>query len=286
MALGEMVMGVAKTEFSEYFFENNPSFTATDQVVEFTRPLRLLGLAYFTFDRHYADGSRIVLTNHAEWIRFYWESGLYKKAIFENSPAQFSNGHVFWEWLNREPIYSAAALRGIERGVTLTNKYPAHCDFFHFGAINNSSINGDLVLRNMDRLCQFTSIFVHKMKPLIAAAEKDKIFGCLPDSSSGSDLIGNVDFREFNELMIDLVGKRDFSRIYLGEEFDFHYLTRSEIGLLKSLIAGKSCSEISRAGNISVGAIDKRVKSIKEKLGCKTLCHLGFILGRLDLKVI
>lgn len=277
-------MGEEKNQFSATFFENNPSFTATDQVVEFTRPLTLLGLAYFTFDRHYEDGGRIVLTNNAEWIRFYWESGLYQEAVFENSPTQFSNGHIFWEWLNREPIYSAAALRGIDHGVTLTKKYATHCDFFHFGAINNSSISGDFIFRNLDRLRRFVSIFVHKMNPLIVAAEKDRIFAHLPHLSPGFKAVDDIDLSRFDENMIDLIGKRDFSRIYLGKEFDFNYLTRGEMRLLKDLVAGRSCLEVSHATNISVGAIDKRIKSIKEKLGCKTLCHLGFVSGRLDLK--
>lgn len=95
-------MDVAGSEFDTSFFEKNPSFTATDHVIEFTRPLRSLGLGYFTFDRHYNDGGRIVLTNHEQWIRFYWERGLFKSAIFEISPTQFANGHVLWEWLARE----------------------------------------------------------------------------------------------------------------------------------------------------------------------------------------
>ncbi|TAM54246.1 MAG: LuxR family transcriptional regulator [Paraburkholderia sp.] len=279
-------MGSARSEFNESFFERNPSFAATSHVVEFTRPLISLGLGYFTFDRHYLDGSRVALTNHAQWIRFYWESGLFRRAVFENWPLQFSNGHILWNWLSREPIYSAAASHGIDNGVTITKRFQQYCDFFHFGALSNNSISDDIIVKNIEYLRRFVSLFEYKMKPLIRAAARDRIFACVSNGRCGQAAAGKVDIDAFEDGLSDLLGKRDTSRFYLGEEFGHRYLTRGEVILLKELTAGASCSEMSEKLNISNGAIDKHIKNIKEKLGCKTLCHLGFVVGRLDAKVM
>jgi DNA-binding CsgD family transcriptional regulator len=274
-------MDIAQSKFTASFFEKNPSFAATSHVVEFTRPLIALGLSYFTFDRHYYDGGRIVLTNKPGWIRFYWESGLFKKAIFEVAPSQFSNGHIFWEWLNREPIYSAAAMHGIDHGVTLTRRHASHSDFFHFGTANSGAIDSSVVANNIDALHKFASIFEYKMKPLILAAEREKIFASDIDRPCLVEASDNFDLGAFEEKLSDLLGKRDVSRIYLGDEFGHRYLTRGEILLLERLVGGASCAEISERLNISGGAVNKHVKHIKEKLGCKTLCEIGFIVGRL-----
>lgn len=274
---------VVQREFHASFFEKNPSFSATDHVIEVTRPLSFLGFGYFTFDRHYNDGGRIVLTNHAQWIRYYWERGLFKKAIFEVSPSKFTNGHVFWEWLNREPIYSAAAEHGI--GVTLTRRHASYCDFFHFGATNNKIIDGSVIENNIDRLHKFASIFVYKMKSHIFAAEKERIFTGVVDRPSVATNVGETDLNAFERDIGNLLGKRDASRIFLGEEFGHRYLTRGEVLLLEGLATGISCWEIAEKLNISSGAVDKHIKNIKEKLGCKTLCQVGFVVGRLGVKV-
>lgn len=274
-------MNIPRSEFDASFFEKNPSFAATGHVTELTRPLNSLGLGYFTFDRHFHDGGRIALTNHAQWIRFYWEHGLFKKAIFETSPIQFVNGHMLWEWLNREPIYSAAATHGIDHGITLIRRHEGYCDFFHFGAANNKSIDVAIIIDNIERLHKFASIFAYKAKPLILAAEKDKIFTCPADQPRIPTNIGKINVDVFEKGLSKLLGKRDASRTYLGEEFDHRYLTRCEFLLLEGLVTGTSCVEISERLNISSSAVDKHIKNIKEKLRCKSLCQMGFVVGQL-----
>lgn len=278
----ERTMGIEPSQFHTPLFDRNPSFAATNHVIELTRPLAALGLRYFTFDRHYSDGGRISLTNHAQWIKHYWQSGLFKRAIFEQTPTHFSSGYVLWDWLNREPVYSEAALHGINRGITLTKNHESHCDFFHFGATNDISITNEFIISNLTRLHRFAALFEHKMQAIIKNAEKEKIFPRIASDNlytqySSNDVAHNV----FEESLLGLLGKRDASRIYLGEEFDHCHLTRGEAMLIRELSSGVSCSDISKRLNISDDAVNKHIKSIKAKLGVKTLCQLGFIAGQL-----
>lgn len=270
------------SKFNDLFFKSNPSFTATNHIIEFTRPLNLLGLGYFTFDRHYADGGRIALTNHAKWIRHYWESGLFSGAVFEAAPMHFMNGHVLWSWLNREPIYSAAALHGIDHGVTLTKRHERYCDFFHFGSSGGETIENEFIMGNIEYLYRFASIFEHKMKYIIKEAEKDRIFSCEFGDNKLIVCEGDGDRNAFEENLRNCLTKRDASRIYLGEEFDYGHLTRGEIILLSEVASGTSCSDVSKKLNISSDAVNKHIKNIKEKLKCKTLCQVGFVVGQLS----
>jgi hypothetical protein len=104
----------------ESFYKTNPLFTSINIISEFTKPLKVLNMGYFTFDRHYHDNSRISLTNSGDWIKHYWKNKLYEGSIFEKDHLNFSNGHVLWNWLNREPVYSTASLYGIDNGITIT----------------------------------------------------------------------------------------------------------------------------------------------------------------------
>ena len=66
---------------------------------------------------------------------------LYKDAVFEKDAFRFIDGHGFWSWLQREPLYSAAANYGVDKGITPMDKQENYYDFLHFDAINNSLIN-------------------------------------------------------------------------------------------------------------------------------------------------
>src|SRR3990172_10335885 len=127
-------------KLSEEFFQSHVTFTSVPDMVEITKPLAAIGLSYFTFDRTYQDGSHLRLTNAGQWIESYYRTELYKRAIFEKDPRLFSNGFVFWSWLNREPIYSAAAEHNIEHGLTIIEKHDQYADFYHFGTARNNFI--------------------------------------------------------------------------------------------------------------------------------------------------
>ncbi|MGC0153695.1 helix-turn-helix transcriptional regulator [Chromobacterium vaccinii] len=269
---------------SDIFYATNPSFTATDAIIEFTRPLRSLKINYFTFDRHYQDGSRVVLTNAIDWIKHYWRKEMYKLAIFENAPSSFSDGHVFWNWLNREPIYSAAAQFGIDNGVTLIERHDKHCDFYHFGAINDNSVDNEYLMGKMYFLHKFMSLFKYKLQDVIHDASKSRIV--LPDFAQANSQIRGS---ELNHAMLaadfhSLLDRRDVSRIYVGEEFGNAYLTTKELELMRELVKGASCAEASMQLGISSDAVNKHIKNIKDRLNCRSLCQLGFVMGKLSAK--
>ncbi|WP_080940007.1 helix-turn-helix transcriptional regulator [Chromobacterium violaceum] len=270
---------------SDRFYATNASFTATDEVIEFTRPLRSLKISYFTYDRHYADGSRVALTNAPDWIQHYWRREMFKLAVFEKDSDNFTDGYVFWNWLNREPIYSAAAQFGIDNGVTLIERGDGHCDFFHFGSVHDNSVNNDYLAGKMAHLQQFVSLFKYKLYDVIEAACNDRIY--LPESARGklildSDINHDMLVSDFYSLM----DRRDVSRIYLGDADRSAYLTKKEVALMRELVSGASCAEAAVSLDITSDAVNKHIKNIKERLNCRSLCQLGFVIGKLSARNI
>ena len=267
------------------FYKNNPLFTSTGVIVEFSAPLTLLRLDYFTFDRHYCDGSRISLTNAADWIEYYWKAKLYESAIFEKDHLKFRDGHVFWSWLNRDPVYSAASLYGIDGGITISEKHENYCDFFNFGSVNNRSITDDYLVECLPWMHQFTGLFKYRMKDLISDAEKHKF--PVPGIVNQSDCIQHV-ISHANTLVDSqhkYIGQNNFSRIYLGDDFGNSYLTKKEFELVMLLAGGSTTAEAGFKLEISSDTINKHIKNITEKLNCKTLCEVGFSVGKIASRI-
>lgn len=265
-------------------YKTNPTFTSVNEVVEFTRPLKIIGLGYFTFDRHYHDNSRFSLTNSGKWIEHYWRKKLYENAIFEKDTSKFVSGHVFWNWLQREPVYSTAADYGIDHGITFIEKHDNYYDFLYFGALNNDSVDNDYLIDKLFQLNQFISIFKYKMRHLIEVAEKYKIH-VPPDAHSAHAMKNNnLNDRTSNSDLRDLFSKRDVSKIYLGDDHKKTWLTRREFDMMALLTQGFSTSDAAIRLGISNNAINKYIKNIKDKLDCKTLCELGYVTGKLIAK--
>lgn len=55
--------------------------TSSDKVSKICSPLKDLGIPTFRYGRIYHDGSRIILSNHTEVLRFFYEEGYYPQYL-------------------------------------------------------------------------------------------------------------------------------------------------------------------------------------------------------------
>jgi DNA-binding CsgD family transcriptional regulator len=264
------------------FYASHVTFTSVCDLVEITQPLTEMGLSYFTFDRTYQDGSHLRLTNAGAWIESYYRTELYKKAIFEKDPKMFSNGYVFWDWLSREPVYSAAAEHNIEHGLTITEKHAEYTDFFHIGTTRDNPISQEKLLAHIDHLHRFIAYFKQKARHLIQEAEATRVILWTPHQTEINlhDLNSNLSCANITEFL----KSTDVSRIYLGEEFNDTYLTRQEITILQLLTDGSKNTKIAKTLNISERTLESHIKHIKEKFKCDTLFELGYRLGKINVQ--
>jgi DNA-binding CsgD family transcriptional regulator len=268
----------------ENFFQSHVTFTSVPDMVQITKPLTDIGLSYFTFDRTYQDGSHLRLTNAGKWIESYYRTELYKAAVFEKDPRLFSNGFVFWSWLNREPIYSAAAEHDIDHGLTIIEKHEQYADFFHFGTTRDKYIPPEEVINKIEYLYRFVAFFKQKMRCVIVEAENTRI--ALPGPAETKIQLDDLRQQGGIGQLSELFKKTEVTRLYLGEEFDNAYLTKREIAVLGLLKDGKKPVEIAAELELSSRTLETHIKNIKEKFKCSTLFELGFCLGSIGIQNI
>lgn len=266
----------------ENFFRNNITFTSVQDIKKISESLLAdIDISYFTFDRTYKDGSHIRLTNSGEWIESYYRQRLYEAAIFEKDHKLFTMGHVFWSWLNREPVYSAASEHNIDHGLTIIQPHDAYTDFFHFGVPRNNPISPEMLLARLDCLYHFVVYFKEKAQKIISNAENNRIILSVKSVSHIS--LNDVD----NKYAInDILKKPGFTRLYLGSEFDNMYLTKKEVEVLGMLCVGEKTVDIAKKLNSSERTLEYHVKQIKDKFNCHTLFELGFLTAKLNIQHI
>lgn len=270
------------TSLDDAFYRSNITFTSIPDIIKFSEPLAIIGITYFTFDRTYNDGSHIRLTNSGSWIENYYRQELYKVAIFERPPEIFSNGYVLWDWLNREPIYSAAALHNIDHGLTIIESHQKYSDFFHFGTACNKAISPENLISRIDYLKRFILCFKQKMKSIIDTSDKHRIK--LPSLNQNvvqeeclNPNLNSLDLSSF-------INKTEFTRLYLDNGENSIYLTHREIEVLLALKAGERSIQAAKDLAISERTLESHINNIKEKFECKTMFELGYRLGSLSMK--
>jgi len=268
-------MEVAKNYLKKHIF-----LTPTDEIAKLSTPLTNVGLSYFSYDKSYSNGLQLRLTNHPNWTEHFYKSELYKHDIFERCPEQFCSGHVFWSWLNRDPVFTEASKYNIESGITIIEKSSQSCAFYHFGTTKNNPAFPKHLMKNLSFLYRFIDSFQEKAAHLIKQSEKGS------STTNHKSLLHRDQFAlpHDSKQFIDFLKKTEIRRLYLGEQFDNTYLTRREIDIVRLLIEGNKPVAISKELCLSQRTLEVHISHIKDKLNCNTLFELGYVLGTLGPK--
>lgn len=264
----------------ENFYKKNITFTSVSDVKRISEPLlKQIGITYFTFDRTYQDGSHIRLTTAGKWIETYYREKLYDTAIFEKNPRMFTNSHVFWSWLQREPIYSAASAHDIDHGLTIIEPHETYTDFFHFGTPCHKGVSQEKLSSEIKNLHFFIALFREKAKDFLEQAHRERFILHIKS-------LTHINLMDFKGKIFDsnILRRPEVTRLYLGDEFDNMYLTKKEIEVLDMLTSGTTSVDIANQLVLSEKTVESHVKRIKEKLKCNTLCELGFTVAKLNLQ--
>lgn len=265
---------------NEDFYYNHITFTSVELIKEILKNINVAGITYFTFDRTYTDGSHLRLTSSGEWIEYYYRQKLYDIAVFEKNPSMFTDGVLFWSWLNREPVYSRAALHNIDHGFTIIRAHNKYCDFYHFGTTQDNPIPEVKLLSQLDSFYRFIMIFKQKAYKLIKEAENSRFI--LPTKSNT--------MYELKEVIaannLEFLHQGEIKRFYLGEEFDNNYLTGKEMQILLHLYNGRRLVDTAKLLFISEKTAESHIENIKTKLKCHTMFELGAISQQLGIQNI
>lgn len=158
---------------SDHYF-----FTSWQQVDQLVRPLQLhFGITSFIYQKNYADGREIRLSNQPVWLAHFFEAQLYTGSVFETDPKHYQKMRIVWAGLPKEhnTILARAREFQIDHGITFVEPVADGCEFFFLGTRPERHDVMPRYLTHLDLIEQFLAYFRERAAPLMAEATRNAI---------------------------------------------------------------------------------------------------------------
>jgi DNA-binding CsgD family transcriptional regulator len=248
--------------------EKHISLTSSSDVDEILKPLKKLGILYFTYMRNYPDCSQVYLSNDSSWVEAYYGHRLYETSQFQLAPESYRSGKIVWPVQSDLPVYQyAREYLKSDNGLTIIKKHDNYTEFYFFSSsVDNHGIH-NVYINNMVILEKFVLYFNDRADKIIGKAEENKLF--LPPhvyqqsinnmgiSIHPADIINNV----LDEMQIKKY------RIKHNGYYNIKLSSR-ELECIFLYHKGKTAKETARALNISQRTVETYFENIKNKLNC------------------
>jgi len=248
------------------------SITSTEAI---SKIIKLLSDAFkvkhFRYLKLYTDGSRLLLSNDPDCIRFMYEEGRYKQMWFDGEqPELLREGWHSWDALKNINTDKSALEKEINH---LFNLYHGMCfikrgqSFFEIYTFDTST--PEIYSADKHLLQHFILYFKEQGKKIIAAAEHEKIEILLK-----KPLFEGNNYTHFDELS-DFMKNTQLSRYYLGGKYDDRYLTQKQMQCVYWLVQGKTFQQIGTLVGIQPKTVDHYIQAAKKKLNCRNGIQLA-----------
>jgi LuxR family quorum-sensing system transcriptional regulator SolR len=242
---------------------NHLFYTICPDIAEIAKPLKNMGITYFTYTRSYHDGSRIYLNDRPQLLNIYLKEKHYIYGNTEAKPAIYKEQVALWSTLPNQNVFNACARsHGVDHGVFMFHPRKDYCEVFAFATKSGNDKIINTYLSQMDALTKFKQIFLTKATPIIKNAEKHKI--TLPHN----DRLNRLDlYSGLND--IDITDNKFLENLSLPE-----ILSARQIECCKLLINGKSAKQIADSLGLSSRTVEFYLANIKSKLQCNNKIEL------------
>lgn len=235
---------------------NHIFYTSSSAVTEIIKPLKQLGITYFSYMRSDLDGGRIYLYSNTEILDSYLKNKYYLRGNKESTPRNYKDQILLWSTLPNQYEYDEnVRARGIDHGMFIFEPNGDSLEAFAFATQKENAGIINIYLTKLDFLKKFTHYFREKAATLINSAEKSKI--TLP----------------FHE------GKLNFIEKNVND--DFKLLSNRQIECCTLLLSGKTSKEIAKLLGLSTRTVEHYLSNIKIKLQCSNKAELIAKLIRL-----
>lgn len=244
---------------------NHPFLTSTSDIIELSRPLRKIGIIYFSYTRICNTGERIYLTTHPEILKDYFLKRVYLIGNTESRPTRYTSQMVFWSTLHKQYIYDKMVrVRGIDHGFYMIIPGLNFCEFYGFAADKNNSAIINVYMNQIESLRKFIYFFNEQAATIIKNVTFNQIILPFHNDSLGviENKINNMD-QEF------LFKPKDIK------------LTQRQLECARHLIQGKKIREIGENLHLSARTVEFYINNIKTKLHCRTRAELIINLNKI-----
>lgn len=231
--------------------------TASGELQELVKPLKEYGIDYFTYNKHFTDGSRIRLTTHPHQLKAFLENKYYLTGNIDANPQLYLNQAALFSTLQNQHIVEwVRANFRIYHGIYILRKSELFTEFFGFAtSINNPQII-NFYLNNLDFLQKFCDLFMEQGKALITQAEQNKLY------HNHNETCGiNLYKPENLEAQTDTI---QFSDQFSPRKLD----------IIHWLLQGYRAKEIAQKLNISPRTVEEHIADLKTKLDARNIMEL------------
>lgn len=228
---------------------NHAFYTSSLAVNEIIKPLKQLGITYFSYMRSDPDGGRIYLYSNTEILDSYLKNKYYLRGNKESAPRNYKDQILLWSTLPNQYEYDEnVRSRGIDHGMFIFEPKGDSLEAFAFATQKENVGIINTYLTKLDFLKTFTHYFRDKAAALINSAEKSKII--LP----------------FHNDKLNFIEK--------DVNVDFKLLSNRQIECCSLLVNGKTSKEIANLLGLSIRTVEYYISNVKVKLHCKNKAEL------------
>lgn len=258
-------------DFEKY--KNTPLYTEHQSIRQICNPLKKIGIHGFIFIRHYQDNTFLDFSNQLEWSTYFLSRYLEKKY----QPADINN-HMFIEdgvslWtLNPDNIVWQEGQKYFEfgNGISISQNHPQYHDIYCFYARARDQHMNRFYINNLDVLKLFITYFKEKARDIINKSNKNRFL--TPDIYHSNYDDKNPDQSNVCLVKRYMTNQQKLSYRSIKEEQGL--LTLREMQCLQLCAHGLSAKQIADNLSISNRTVEARIKSARDKLGCKNICEL------------
>lgn len=238
--------------------------TTAQKISVICKPLRSLEILGFQYMKRFKDGSRIILCNRPELMKYFYEEGLYPLGWYDNDKpiSIYQSGWEFWPI---KALYNNQAqkltddnlekLFNVTQSVTCIEKCNEFIEFYRFFSDNKS------IYSIQKRLLQhFIFYFKEQAANFFKTARQEKIFVPLCQEILKIDKSEEQENEFFSSINVN--------KYYIDSFSKKNYLTNRELNCLTLFVNGKTAEEISILLNIEKRTVENHAHNIKEKFNC------------------
>ncbi len=271
-------------QYNETALTRHLVLTSSSEVRRICRPLfQYCHSRYFSFIRHFANGTELCLTANPDWKRYFLANGLYKQVKLDKDTIG-NHKHVnktkliYWDTLVNSTIIPVQKhVSGIYLGLTIVKIKQQYTDFYHIGTDCLPSDMPDFYRAHINLLLRFCDYFYAKAHRLIEVAAKPTNLLVIPTNSharhhaqaSHVNTTAFLNATDIKKFFVDIDGN--------GREIA---IPKKEWLCLNQLCLGKTAAEIAETLYLSKRTVDSHLEHVKNRLGIHKRSQLISLLQR------
>jgi DNA-binding CsgD family transcriptional regulator len=246
--------------------DRHPFLEMANDIDDICKPLRQFGIHLFSYRKTFKDGSRINVSNNANWLKDYFRLELYRSSLFEFDVDSYSSGFSVWPQESDLPVFThGRTYYNSDNGLTLILKDKDYCEYFIFGAEPHNKQIINFYINNLELVRSFTKYFHEQSTDLMKTAAESliKLPSTIKPPSQIHPSYSGIDVSSIKQL---------FPKE--SQSSELLQLSPREKSCVDYLLNGKTAKEIANQLKLSYRTIEFYFENIRRKTGCRNRYEL------------